>query len=171
MATRSRPSVRPLAGRADKKTAWPHIPATPLPLAFSNGSRYHAADHPFRPVLWVVQFSASVRFMRHVPFTNRLQAKWAHLGSNQGPTGYEPVALPAELWARQALHGPIFHNCPGLSSVLAATGRSAGAGHAAAVSDVDAGKPLKSVTGPPGSETGYPAYFMNERMQLVNLAG
>ncbi len=27
--------------------------------------------------------------------------KWAHLGSNQGPTGYEPVALPAELWARQ----------------------------------------------------------------------
>jgi hypothetical protein len=25
--------------------------------------------------------------------------KWAHLGSNQGPTGYEPVALPAELWA------------------------------------------------------------------------
>lgn len=26
--------------------------------------------------------------------------KWAHLGSNQGPTGYEPVALPAELWAR-----------------------------------------------------------------------
>ena len=26
---------------------------------------------------------------------------WAHLGSNQGPTGYEPVALPAELWARK----------------------------------------------------------------------
>ncbi|VTR65146.1 hypothetical protein DESC_290216 [Desulfosarcina cetonica] len=26
--------------------------------------------------------------------------EWAHLGSNQGPTGYEPVALPAELWAR-----------------------------------------------------------------------
>ena len=25
--------------------------------------------------------------------------KWAHLGSNQGPTGYEPVALPTELWA------------------------------------------------------------------------
>jgi hypothetical protein len=25
---------------------------------------------------------------------------WAHLGSNQGPTGYEPVALPTELWAR-----------------------------------------------------------------------
>jgi hypothetical protein len=25
--------------------------------------------------------------------------RWAHLGSNQGPTGYEPVALPAELWA------------------------------------------------------------------------
>ncbi len=28
--------------------------------------------------------------------------EWAHLGSNQGPTGYEPVALPAELWARWA---------------------------------------------------------------------
>ncbi len=26
---------------------------------------------------------------------------WAHLGSNQGPTGYEPVALPTELWALQ----------------------------------------------------------------------
>ena len=25
---------------------------------------------------------------------------WAHLASNQGPTGYEPVALPTELWAR-----------------------------------------------------------------------
>ena len=24
---------------------------------------------------------------------------WAHQGSNLGPTGYEPVALPAELWA------------------------------------------------------------------------
>ncbi len=29
---------------------------------------------------------------------------WAHLGSNQGPTGYEPVALPAELWARVDFH-------------------------------------------------------------------
>ena len=27
---------------------------------------------------------------------------WAHLVSNQGPTGYEPVALPTELWARHA---------------------------------------------------------------------
>ncbi len=27
--------------------------------------------------------------------------KWAHLGSNQGPTGYEPVALPTELWAHK----------------------------------------------------------------------
>ena len=24
---------------------------------------------------------------------------WAHQDSNLGPTGYEPVALPAELWA------------------------------------------------------------------------
>jgi hypothetical protein len=26
---------------------------------------------------------------------------WAHLASNQGPSGYEPVALPTELWAHQ----------------------------------------------------------------------
>jgi hypothetical protein len=25
--------------------------------------------------------------------------KWAHLGSNQGPSSYEPPALTAELWA------------------------------------------------------------------------
>ena len=25
---------------------------------------------------------------------------WAHQGSNLGPTGYEPVALTTELWAR-----------------------------------------------------------------------
>jgi hypothetical protein len=29
--------------------------------------------------------------------------RWAHLASNQGPTGYEPVALPAELWARPVI--------------------------------------------------------------------
>ena len=27
------------------------------------------------------------------------QERWAHQGSNLGPTGYEPVALPTELWA------------------------------------------------------------------------
>ena len=26
-------------------------------------------------------------------------SRWAHLASNQGPTGYEPGALPTELWA------------------------------------------------------------------------
>ena len=29
----------------------------------------------------------------------RSKSWWAHLDSNQGPTGYEPVALPTELWA------------------------------------------------------------------------
>ncbi len=29
----------------------------------------------------------------------RLALDWAHQDSNLGPTGYEPVALPAELWA------------------------------------------------------------------------
>ena len=39
-----------------------------------------------------------------VPRTGYLLANvWAHLGSNQGPTGYEPVALPAELWAHKDL--------------------------------------------------------------------
>ena len=37
--------------------------------------------------------------MGHPAMLEKLE--WAHLGSNQGPTGYEPVALPAELWARQ----------------------------------------------------------------------
>jgi hypothetical protein len=27
-------------------------------------------------------------------------AEWAHLDSNQGPSGYEPPALTAELWAQ-----------------------------------------------------------------------
>ncbi len=27
---------------------------------------------------------------------------WAHQGSNLGPSGYEPVALPIELWAPEA---------------------------------------------------------------------
>ena len=39
---------------------------------------------------------------------------WAHLGSNQGPTGYEPVALPAELWALLPFSSIIF---PSLKSV------------------------------------------------------
>ena len=30
-----------------------------------------------------------------------VQPRWAHLDSNQGPTGYEPAALTAELWAPQ----------------------------------------------------------------------
>ena len=36
----------------------------------------------------------------------RSAAKWVHLDSNQGPTGYEPDALTAELWTREtALSG------------------------------------------------------------------
>src|SRR5512147_1656558 len=36
---------------------------------------------------------------------------WAHLGSNQGPTGYEPVALPAELWAPTTCRRIVFNGC------------------------------------------------------------
>jgi hypothetical protein len=39
--------------------------------------------------------------------------KWAHLGSNQGPTGYEPVALPTELWARIVLRYTILNKVDG----------------------------------------------------------
>ena len=33
----------------------------------------------------------------------RIVFEWAHQDSNLGPTGYEPVALPAELWAPRVL--------------------------------------------------------------------
>jgi hypothetical protein len=35
---------------------------------------------------------------------------WAHQDSNLGPTGYEPVALPTELWAHSADPLNIFSN-------------------------------------------------------------
>lgn len=33
---------------------------------------------------------------------NLLKFWWARQDSNLGPTGYEPVALPTELWARMS---------------------------------------------------------------------
>ena len=39
-----------------------------------------------------------------------LRAAWAHLDSNQGPTGYEPAALPTELWALPSALG--LTHCP-----------------------------------------------------------
>jgi hypothetical protein len=33
-------------------------------------------------------------------FLSLPEAWWAHPDLNQGPSGYEPVALTAELWAR-----------------------------------------------------------------------
>ena len=48
---------------------------------------------------------------------------WAHLDSNQGPTGYEPVALPAELWARassaKADDNSSLKGCQGSSALVA----------------------------------------------------
>jgi hypothetical protein len=48
---------------------------------------------------------------------------WAHLDSNQGPTGYEPVALPAELWARassaRADDNSSLKGCQGSSALVA----------------------------------------------------
>lgn len=47
-------------------------------------------------------FMGSARKRRRLcAFAPIVEKQWAHLGSNQGPTGYEPVALPAELWARK----------------------------------------------------------------------
>ena len=43
--------------------------------------------------------SSRMRIMSETVDGIGVKKKWAHLGSNQGPTGYEPVALPAELWA------------------------------------------------------------------------
>src|SRR3989304_321011 len=37
---------------------------------------------------------------------------WAHLDANQGPTGYEPVALPTELWAPSGKYIHVFLNLP-----------------------------------------------------------
>jgi hypothetical protein len=36
----------------------------------------------------------------HITLKREFVNWWAHLASNQGPSGYEPVALPTELWAR-----------------------------------------------------------------------
>src|SRR5258708_6635785 len=38
--------------------------------------------------------------------------KWVHLGSNQGPSGYEPDALTAELWTRGARTSVQFGSIP-----------------------------------------------------------
>src|ERR1700759_66329 len=36
----------------------------------------------------------------HPPRSVARSGKWVHLDSNQGPAGYEPDALTAELWTR-----------------------------------------------------------------------
>ena len=44
--------------------------------------------------------SLTIPVISDIPFNSDWQIGWwAHQGSNLGPTGYEPVALPAELWA------------------------------------------------------------------------
>ena len=39
------------------------------------------------------------------PLRDGVKKWWAHLDSNQGPTGYEPLALTTELWAHMIGHG------------------------------------------------------------------
>ncbi len=38
-----------------------------------------------------------------IPRRNQIDEPWAHQDSNLGPTGYEPAALTAELWAQRIL--------------------------------------------------------------------
>ncbi len=53
--------------------------------------------------MWcILETLSGISFLIAIYFSiphNRTFNWWAHLGSNQGPTGYEPVALPTELWA------------------------------------------------------------------------
>ena len=56
--------------------------------------------HPFGALFLSRPHSRSIlSFIPKECIRNSSLSWWAHLGSNQGPTGYEPVALPAELWA------------------------------------------------------------------------
>ncbi len=43
--------------------------------------------------------------------------RWAHQESNLGPTGYEPVALPTELWALSFSKFNAFTDCKGFCQV------------------------------------------------------
>ena len=62
----------------------------------------------FQKVILLPRFAGPVivnenlRLTRPAPFL--FHPWWAHLGSNQGPTGYEPVALPIELWALSGMN-------------------------------------------------------------------
>jgi hypothetical protein len=49
----------------------------------------------FQPLKLIAQ-----RYLRAVLMRPSRRSEWAHLDSNQGPGGYEPPALTAELWAQ-----------------------------------------------------------------------
>lgn len=73
----------------------------------SENPRWYRHCRPGRSILnrrpeWQPERPKSVFSISQecMPSAPRSELEWAHLGSNQGPTGYEPVALPAELWAR-----------------------------------------------------------------------
>src|SRR5579863_7450626 len=76
---------RPVAARSSDTACGPariHRPATP---AVAGASRA----------------LAGLRGGQEIAF---MASQWVHLDSNQGPAGYEPDALTAELWTRK---------CPG----------------------------------------------------------
>src|SRR5208337_3053629 len=81
----------PAVGKGDKPVMTLTVPCTFVP---------NKKSAPFSCTLFVPSRLTERPFF----FPQRVHKRfplswWAHLGSNQGPTGYEPVALPAELWA------------------------------------------------------------------------
>ena len=49
---------------------------------------------------WAPRWEILQKYICNEQVSSKTSGKWwAHLDSNQGPTGYEPGALPAELWA------------------------------------------------------------------------
>ena len=79
--------------RRPRTLAPPQMKNAPGPGAFSGSVPLVPWDCLVRLCCRRMIRVASVCF----PF--RVYTWWAHLDSNQGPTGYEPVALPIELWA------------------------------------------------------------------------
>jgi hypothetical protein len=76
------------------KKAWCLPVATPL-------KPYYQVEMEDPSIIAFFPPSHRMRILEHFSSPLCVDWIWAHLDSNQGPTGYEPVALPAELWAHK----------------------------------------------------------------------
>ena len=54
--------------------------------------------------LLIIPNPACIIFQKSRLMMSLILKRWAHQESNLGPTGYEPVALPTELWALLLYH-------------------------------------------------------------------